>query len=107
MNADLILTDAHVYAVDAARSNHEAVAVAGGRILAAGSAADVAATRGRATATVALPSPALELARGAELGRFNLGSTVILVLPPRACAWRSDAGPGNLVRLGQALGRRP
>ena len=68
---------------------------------------DVAATRGRATATVALPSPALELARGAELGRFNLGSTVILVLPPRACAWRSDAGPGNLVRLGQALGRRP
>ena len=24
-------------------------------------------------------------ARGAELGRFNMGSTVLLLLPPRAC----------------------
>ncbi|MEI6726489.1 MAG: amidohydrolase family protein [Actinomycetes bacterium] len=49
MHADLILTNAHVYAVDTARSHHEAVAVAGGRILAVGSTADVAAARGPRT----------------------------------------------------------
>ncbi len=54
MHADLILTNAHVYAVDAARSHHEAVAVAGGRILAVGSAADVAALRGPRTETIDL-----------------------------------------------------
>ncbi|HZL64051.1 MAG TPA: amidohydrolase [Thermoleophilia bacterium] len=54
MRADLILTNAHVYAVDEARSRHEAVAVAGGRILAVGSAADVAATRGPRTEIIDL-----------------------------------------------------
>jgi predicted amidohydrolase YtcJ len=46
---DLILTNAVVYAADAARSRHEAVAVAGGRIVAAGSAAEVADLAGPGT----------------------------------------------------------
>ena len=49
MHADLVLTNGHVYAVDAAHSHHEAVAVAGGRIIAVGSAAEVAAARGPRT----------------------------------------------------------
>ena len=45
------------------------------------------------------------LARGAEMGRFNLGSTVILLLPPDAgLVWREDLGPEMPVRLGQQLG---
>ncbi len=43
------------------------------------------------------------LARGAEMGRFNMGSTVILVLPPGAISARQAPGPGDQVLLGQRL----
>ena len=49
------------------------------------------------------PAPAL-LARGAELGRFNMGSTVILLLPPGAARWDSGLAAGGTLRVGQALG---
>ena len=45
----------------------------------------------------------LTLARGAELGRFNMGSTVILLLPPGRTAWLPMLAPGAKVRVGQAL----
>lgn len=45
------------------------------------------------------------LGRGDELGRFNMGSTVILLLPPGAVEWSASARPGGTVRMGQALGR--
>jgi phosphatidylserine decarboxylase len=44
----------------------------------------------------------LTLARGAELGRFNMGSTVILLLPGRT-AWLPALAPGGTIRVGQAL----
>jgi phosphatidylserine decarboxylase len=46
------------------------------------------------------------LARGEELGRFNMGSTVIVLLsaPVR---WDPALGPGRPVRMGQALGVCP
>lgn len=47
----------------------------------------------------------LRLAKGAEMGRFNMGSTVILVLPPHTLAWAGDLGPGSRIRVGQGLGR--
>lgn len=47
----------------------------------------------------------LRLAKGAELGRFNMGSTVIVLLPPHAAEWCSDIRPGGLIRVGQTLGR--
>jgi len=53
--ADLILTGARVYTMDAARSWGEAVAVKDGRILAAGSARSVAETKGPSTRMVDLP----------------------------------------------------
>lgn len=43
--------------------------------------------------------------RGAELGRFNMGSTVILLLPAGTTEWDSARSPGATVRVGQALGR--
>ena len=44
------------------------------------------------------------LVRGAELGRFNMGSTVILLLPPHTCAWDPALQPGTALRVGQAIG---
>lgn len=43
--------------------------------------------------------------RGAELGRFNMGSTVILLLPHAAGTWRDGLEAGVALRMGDALGR--
>lgn len=45
------------------------------------------------------------LARGAEMGRFLLGSTVVLLWPHASVRFNSDWAPGGAVRMGQALGR--
>jgi phosphatidylserine decarboxylase len=47
----------------------------------------------------------VHLDRGAEMGRFNLGSTVILLFPPGTVTWDRDLGPGSPVRVGQRIGR--
>ncbi len=47
----------------------------------------------------------VQLDRGEELGRFNMGSTVILLQPPGMARWREDVGPGDAVRMGQSLGQ--
>jgi phosphatidylserine decarboxylase len=47
----------------------------------------------------------VRLERGAELGRFNMGSTVILLLPPQAADWLPALQPGSPVRVGQTLAR--
>lgn len=46
----------------------------------------------------------IELARGDEMGRFNMGSTVILLFPPGCVEWRDDLRAGDPLLLGQALG---
>jgi len=50
----------------------------------------------------ATPQPIL-LSRGAEMGRFYLGSTVILLLPPGVASWNDHLGAGAAVRLGEQL----
>ena len=52
-----------------------------------------------------LPSPDITLTKGAELGRFNMGSTVILLFEARRAAWHPELAAGSVVRLGQSLGR--
>jgi phosphatidylserine decarboxylase len=47
----------------------------------------------------------LRLEKGAELGRFNMGSTVILLLPPGRSEWLSPLAAGAPIRVGQALAR--
>jgi phosphatidylserine decarboxylase len=47
----------------------------------------------------------IHLAKGEEMGRFNMGSTVIVLLPPGAVASLEDLAPGELVQMGQKLGR--
>jgi phosphatidylserine decarboxylase len=51
-----------------------------------------------------LPPQALNLDKGAELGRFNMGSTVILLFEPRRVRWLANLRAGVAVRLGQAIG---
>lgn len=46
---------------------------------------------------------AITLERGEEMGRFNMGSTVIVVFGPEAVEWNDAIQPGAPVRLGQLL----
>jgi phosphatidylserine decarboxylase len=52
---------------------------------------------------VNLPAP-VELAKGEEMGRFMLGSTVILLFPKGSMAWDEVYCAGAPTRLGEALG---
>jgi phosphatidylserine decarboxylase len=45
-------------------------------------------------------------ARGEEVGRFNMGSTVILLFPPDTIEWRAGLASGQTVRMGESIGRR-
>ncbi len=46
----------------------------------------------------------LNFAKGAEVGRFLLGSTAIVCLPQNAAVWSPDLTAGSSVRMGQTLG---
>ena len=63
------------------------------------------AVRGCADLPLDAGGAALDLEKGAELGRFNMGSTVILLLPPGSSEWLPGLAPGSSVRVGQALAR--
>jgi phosphatidylserine decarboxylase len=63
------------------------------------------AVRGCADLPLDASRTALNLDKGAELGRFNMGSTVILLLPPGSSEWLQGLAPGSSVRVGQALAR--
>ena len=49
--------------------------------------------------------PRIELQRGEEMGRFLLGSTVVLLWPHGTLRFAPDWAPGGAVRMGQALGK--
>lgn len=51
------------------------------------------------------PMSPVKLTRGQEMGRFNMGSTVILLSAPGGVNWAAGAVPGAAVRMGQELGR--
>lgn len=42
--------------------------------------------------------------RGEEMGRFDMGSTVILLFPAARMRWQSDLKAGQSVRMGQQIG---
>jgi phosphatidylserine decarboxylase len=47
----------------------------------------------------------LRMPKGAELARFNMGSTVILLLPKGAAHWVPGVAAGSAIEVGQALAR--
>ena len=50
------------------------------------------------------PSP-LQLTRGAEMGRFNMGSTVILLYGKQRVDWIRELTAGQPVRMGEQIGQ--
>lgn len=49
----------------------------------------------------------VRLARGAEMGRFLLGSTVVMLMPPGAIAFNPQWQPAGPVKMGEAMGSAP
>ena len=52
-----------------------------------------------------LPAP-VSLDKGDEMGRFKLGSTVILLFPEGSMSWDEQYVAGTATRLGESLGSR-
>jgi phosphatidylserine decarboxylase len=48
---------------------------------------------------------AIRLERGAEMARFNMGSTVIVLLPPGRATWHPALGAETAVQVRQSIGR--
>ncbi len=68
-------------------------------------AGEVTPPRARAVHTRRYDSDAVQLERGDEMGRFNMGSTVILLFPPDTVTWQRELYADAPVRLHQALGK--
>jgi phosphatidylserine decarboxylase len=47
----------------------------------------------------------VRLGRGEEMGRFNLGSTIIVLFGENAVEWQAGLEPGLVMRMGEPLGR--
>ncbi len=47
----------------------------------------------------------LTLEKGQEMGRFNMGSTVILLFSDERVQWEADLQPEKFVRMGERIGR--
>jgi len=48
----------------------------------------------------------IELGKGEEMGRFNMGSTVILLFPENAVNWMDMLTPESALQMGQAIAER-
>lgn len=47
----------------------------------------------------------LSIKKGDLLGWFNMGSTVILLMPEGVCEWDDDMQPGESLRMGEVIGQ--
>jgi phosphatidylserine decarboxylase len=63
-------------------------------------------THARAPVDEDFAGQARALAAGDEMGRFYLGSTVVLVFEPGRVEWLDSLQPGSPLRMGEAIGRR-
>jgi phosphatidylserine decarboxylase len=50
-------------------------------------------------------SSAPQLERGAYMGHFNMGSTIVLLAPPNKLDWENSLQTGDLVQVGQRMGK--
>jgi phosphatidylserine decarboxylase len=66
-------------------------------------AGDITPAARRAIAHI--PAADIVLDKGAELGRFNMGSTVIVLFQPGRARWRATLAAGSPVRMGESLGQ--
>ena len=64
----------------------------------------VVSGRRQVTSTLYEGEQAITFDKGEEMGRFRLGSTVIVVMPKGAVSWNSNQVAGKTVRMGEAFG---
>ena len=69
----------------------------------AGTVTPSAGNRQRITAHGQADGPAPRLATGQEMGRFNMGSTVVVLFEQGRAKWNQDLAPGTQVRVGQQI----
>ena len=62
------------------------------------------APHGLSVSDYANQHPAIQLAKGEEMGRFKLGSTVILLTGPGAVNWLQDVDENFAVKMGEQIG---
>jgi phosphatidylserine decarboxylase len=66
-------------------------------------AGEITPARGRRAGTLQSPPSPVQLARGEELGRFNMGSTVIVLFERGRVRWRPELVAGAGVRMGASI----
>ena len=66
-------------------------------------AGEVTPSRNKDINVTGYPDQEIRLDRGAEMGRFNMGSTVIVLLPPGAAESLPTLAAGDAVKVGQRL----
>jgi phosphatidylserine decarboxylase len=50
---------------------------------------------------------AVELKKGEEMGRFLLGSTVVMLFPANTLVFNPECAPAKAIRMGEAMGTKP
>ena len=66
-------------------------------------AGEVTPTKNKNVTVKDYPDKNISLSKGEEMGRFNMGSTVILLMPPNAIGSLNGLGAGDVVKVGQRL----
>ena len=66
-------------------------------------AGEVTPTKNKAISVKDYSAQDITLAKGEEMGRFNMGSTVILLMPPGAVKAVAEPTAGDTVKVGQKL----
>ncbi|MCP4045304.1 MAG: phosphatidylserine decarboxylase [Gammaproteobacteria bacterium] len=67
-------------------------------------AGEVTPNKNKDVSVIEYPDGEISLSRGDEMGRFNMGSTVILLAPPGALKSLAGLGAGDVVKVGERLG---
>jgi len=68
-------------------------------------AGEVTPNKNKDVSVTDYPEGEVTLSRGDEMGRFNMGSTVILLAPPGALKSLASLGAGDVVKVGETLGK--
>jgi phosphatidylserine decarboxylase len=68
-------------------------------------AGEVTPTKNKKVSVTDYAGQDISLAKGDEMGRFNMGSTVILLMPQGTVEPLAELGAGDAVRVGQKLAK--
>lgn len=67
-------------------------------------AGEITPNKNRNVSVTDYPDGEINLSKGDEMGRFNMGSTVVLLMPPNTVEGIAGLGAGDAVKVGQRIG---